>query len=259
MPDKEAEGSLTRNSPWREKFNLGPVVDALDKLGIKANELTIIGGLVTVIGAAWAHEQNKPDRERRNWLGPLGVTTLGITADILDGGLARKQENDPNTGQLVDVIMDRISAIIRALLRADTARQRNSKWGEIAALAEAATLTWPSWAKTVAEGEEGKPVPEIGRWLSALGTHALRTILEIVAAVVPQLQPPIDTAITLGNISSTIDRLRIAKDKSIPAQLSPDDIDRAKTRKKYLEEILVIGSVAVLGCIIGGKIRDRNR
>ncbi len=257
MSFEKTEGSLTRDSGWRKKINLGPAVDALDKLGVKADGLTVFGGILTVAGAVWAHEQNKPDRKAKNPLGPVAAMVLGISTDLLDGSLARKQGNDPNRGQLVDVITDRISAIARALLRAETAGQRNTKWGQTAALAEAVTLTGPSWAKTLAE-IKGKPVPENGRGLGVLGTHAPRTILEVVAAAAPSLQPPIDTALTLGNVISTADRIRISKGNN-PARLDQDDIDRAHIRNKYLNGILAIGLAATAGYIIGGKIRDRNK
>ena len=257
MFQSETEGSLTRDSKWRKKINLGPAVDALDKLGVKADELTIFGGILAVAGAVWAYEQNKPDRKEQKILGPVVAMVLGITTDLLDGSLARKQGNDPNRGQLVDVITDRISAIARALLRAETAGQRNNKWGQTAALGEAITLTLPSLAKAIV-GSKGVWVPENGRGPGVLGTQAPRTILEVVAAAAPSLQPPIDTALTLGNVFSTVDRIQMGREKN-PRRLSQDDIDRAHTRKKYLEGLLVIGLTAAAGYIIGGKIRDRNK
>jgi phosphatidylglycerophosphate synthase len=86
---------------------LAPVVRGLHGLGVRANTVTVLGFLLTVVGAALlATAQPAP---------ALAVLLLGTLSDTLDGQLARAAGGGTRFGAFLDSTLDRLSDAVLAI------------------------------------------------------------------------------------------------------------------------------------------------
>ena len=92
VPDRVAEGA---------RAGIGPVARALAGLGISANAVTLVGGVLSVIGAGLL-AAGMP-------LAALLVLLIGTLADTLDGQLAKAAGGGTRLGAFLDSTVDRVA------------------------------------------------------------------------------------------------------------------------------------------------------
>src|SRR3989344_1878797 len=177
--------STTRNS-WLRNLTkpLKPLAEAVERAGFSANAATLTGLGLTVIGGVAAFVRNNyPGLGMPHGFGET-ATVLGGSLDVLDGKIARAQdekglrtEEQKKWGGITDAAGDRLGALVCTMLRAETARQRGDVLGESLALYNAVAQNLPSLVRGMAEWT-GVAVPEqdfgsyLTRWgLAFGGTH----------------------------------------------------------------------------------------
>lgn len=92
MPNEVAEGT---------RLGLAPLARGLHRVGITANAVTVIGGLITFAGSALL-AAGRP-------LPALVVLLAGALSDTLDGQLAKAAGGGTRFGAFLDSTLDRIS------------------------------------------------------------------------------------------------------------------------------------------------------
>jgi phosphatidylglycerophosphate synthase len=244
MSEKIMEDSRTRNSPFRKNIRavIEPVAGFLADHKVTANEVTIAGGVVGIAGAVLARKGN-------NKVESFAIMSAGALADAIDGSVAREwakrgKPTDGDTGQKLDAGIDRIVGVVRAIVRAGAAKDRDNKYGEIAAITSAVTISLPSLARAVAE-KRGKSVPEMEKGLLILGTHAPRTPAEIAATAIPEIQPFLDTAISVSNVAVALKRMKIAFNTNDKSDLTAEEIKKGKGRLGFLAGITALSMISV--------------
>jgi phosphatidylglycerophosphate synthase len=226
--------SNTRNSWLRLKSShaIQGVVDHLHRRlpKLSPTHLNILGVIGVGLGSVIAIKKSE-EHSSRNSIFAASLLGLSASLDAFDGTLARTIAlEDPeivnfHTGQIKDVISDRLQEVIMALVR--SLRQGGSKFGRTMALLTAATSTFPSLARAYNESK-GKAVPETGKGpLEFIGTRAGRTAIGIMATAFPKvkkipIQPVADALITGANIYTAIKRLK--KSRGTTEAILPQDI-----------------------------------
>jgi CDP-diacylglycerol--glycerol-3-phosphate 3-phosphatidyltransferase len=92
VPDRLAEGA---------RAGIGPLARALAGMGVSANTVTIIGGLLSIIGAGFL-AAGMP-------LPALLILLIGTLADTLDGQLAKAAGGGTRLGAFLDSTVDRVA------------------------------------------------------------------------------------------------------------------------------------------------------
>jgi phosphatidylglycerophosphate synthase len=92
VPDRLAEGA---------RAGIGPVARALAGMGVSANAVTIVGGLLSILGAGFLAAGNP--------LPALLVLLVGTLADTLDGQLAKAAGGGTRLGAFLDSTVDRVA------------------------------------------------------------------------------------------------------------------------------------------------------
>lgn len=86
----------------RTKFLIDPVVNALAKLGVTPNGLTVFGALLNVVAGALI-ALGQP------FWGGVMMTVIAMPADALDGSLARATGRQTKFGGFLDSVLDRVA------------------------------------------------------------------------------------------------------------------------------------------------------
>ncbi|HKC89716.1 MAG TPA: CDP-alcohol phosphatidyltransferase family protein [Candidatus Limnocylindria bacterium] len=92
VPDRVAEGA---------RAGIGPLARALAGAGISANTVTIVGGVLSIVGAGFL-AAGMP-------LPALLVLLIGTVADTLDGQIAKASGGGTRLGAFLDSTVDRIA------------------------------------------------------------------------------------------------------------------------------------------------------
>jgi phosphatidylglycerophosphate synthase len=92
VPDRLAEGA---------RAGIGPLARALAGMGVSANTVTIVGGLLSIIGAGFL-AAGMP-------LPALLILLIGTLADTLDGQLAKAAGGGTRLGAFLDSTVDRVA------------------------------------------------------------------------------------------------------------------------------------------------------
>jgi phosphatidylglycerophosphate synthase len=92
VPDRLAEGA---------RAGIGPLARALAGMGVSANTVTIVGGLLSIIGAGFL-AAGMP-------LLALLILLIGTLADTLDGQLAKAAGGGTRLGAFLDSTVDRVA------------------------------------------------------------------------------------------------------------------------------------------------------
>jgi hypothetical protein len=138
-------------------------------------------------------------------------------------------------GQLIDATADRIQETGLGLIRQNRA---DNLYGRISAVASTVTSPLPSLVRAIAESRS-IIVPESGNNpIGFIGTRFARSILGITSTCFPRTQSIIDTVQTVGNITTTVQRIKAVKTK-LTSDISTQNKEKAGQR------------AIVLGCITG--------
>lgn len=86
----------------RTKFLIDPVVNALAKLGVTPNGLTVFGALLNAVAGALI-ALGQP------FWGGVMMTVIAMPADALDGSLARATGRQTKFGGFLDSVLDRFA------------------------------------------------------------------------------------------------------------------------------------------------------
>jgi len=228
----DPEANHGRNSPLRDllKHPVDVVVEALDKLGITADQITVTGLLGNILATSIVARDNlKPREDRLPWFTSTLILLLPKILDLLDGSLARKQgTNNPN----LDAASDRISETIAGLAIMGS----NSK-ARLSALASTLTAPLPSLSRAWAESQ-GKVVPE-----SAIGSYPVRVMTTTTALVFPKIATPVLSAQSLASTITTIERIDCKTD----IKLDPESANKSHDRLKLLVGLTALSVIAGLG------------
>ncbi len=180
------------------------------------NQVTVIGLASVLIGGKIIENENrKVKRKMINVVIGELLVQGGFLADAIDGPLSEIiQKETPGkhnsaNGEIFDITADRLEEILLALLRAETARQKERRWGRNAAVASAITTTLPGIVKA-SRRAEGDVIAEVDtRNIAALlGERPSRVALNILATTFPRMQPLIDTIGAGANLVATVSRFR---------------------------------------------------
>lgn len=96
MGDQSFVSQATRA---RVRSAVQPIAGAFGKVGLTPNALTVIGFLISIVGAAVAAGQL--------WILAAALVIFGGSFDMLDGGLARLQNRVTRFGAFLDSTLDR--------------------------------------------------------------------------------------------------------------------------------------------------------
>ncbi|HEV8535781.1 MAG TPA: CDP-alcohol phosphatidyltransferase family protein [Candidatus Limnocylindria bacterium] len=161
-----------------------PLARAFVAVGISADAVTIAGGLLTIVGAAFL-AQGMP-------LAALLVLILGTLADTLDGQIAKASGGGTAYGAFLDSTVDRIAD--GALFAGATAYGASSGqplvlWAALFALVASSLVPYVrAKAESLGVGASVGPAPREGRiviFLIGLGAWAVLNLQALfVAAVV---------------------------------------------------------------------------
>ncbi len=240
QPRESGHDSFVRN------FSDGPTRKTAEFLyekfpNLTPNQISIIGAISTVTGDAIIHSQNR--KERKNYL-IVGLGLVSILAgEWLDGvdGKSKdifvengRADEVGNNGPLVDLICDRIREVLRAFIRAKTARLNEDPIGEALALAAAITAPLPRLA-TAQRNAHGEQIEEIAtsnednesnvrkfvkKAIATLGSRIGKGTLNTLASLTHRNQAEIEIA-TVGatlvsaNMRRTADTIETLSDEKV--------------------------------------------
>jgi len=256
-----------RNSPFR-KF-LGPlltnVARELDKIGVKANQVTAAGTYLTTLGSFLKMSEKNFGTDLSYPC--LGLFVLALACDGLDGSLARLSGTAGEEGAKYDLINDRVQELLLNTARIANASQRMDAFGVLTAILAGLTNPLPSYIRAMVE-EKGDVVAETGKNpLSFLGTRGPRTGLAISATCFPEVggtpfQPIADLLITFGNISSTAERLGDLLKSGESGESGDEELRQlGRAKKEVLEKFIIFNTFAVLTLGVVGilSILERHK
>jgi phosphatidylglycerophosphate synthase len=256
--------SPQRNSPLRKFLEplLTKVARKLDKIGVKANQVTAAGTYLTALGSFLKMSEKNLGTDLSYPC--LGLFFLALACDGLDGSLARLSGTAGEEGAKYDLINDRVQELLLNAARIANASQRMDAFGVLTAILAGLTNPLPSYIRAMVE-EKGGVVAETGKNpLSFLGTRGPRAGLAISATCFPEVggtpfQPIADLLITFGNISSTAERLGDLLKSGESGDEKLRQLGRAK--KEVLKKFIIFNTFAVLTLGVVGilSILERHK
>jgi len=172
-----------QNSPLREHTGrLEPFARWLHDHGISANDVTLAGLGLTVLGSVGAYLANTQQLDIPKIL-PTLSSLAGGAADMFDGPVARvtpdRTEAEKLAGKNLDTFSDRAGAILAAFFRAETARQRGDEISKHLAVLNAVAQNLPSLVRAWAE-KSGLSSREL-----AIGSYPPRWVLGLIGTHLP--------------------------------------------------------------------------
>jgi phosphatidylglycerophosphate synthase len=170
-----------RNSPLRKFLEplLTKVARELDKIGVKANQVTAAGTYLTALGSFLKMSEKNLGTDLSYLC--LGLFVFALACDGLDGSLARLSGTAGEEGAKYDLINDRVQELLLNAARIANASQRMDIFGVLTATLAGLTNPLPSYIRAMVE-EKGDVVAETGKNpLSFLGTRGPRAGLAISA------------------------------------------------------------------------------
>lgn len=263
--------SLTRNSTIRRltEAPIGGLVNRLHKAvpSLTPNHINLFALLSVIGGAAIAASRNpkNPTANKIKTKVAIGLMTAGSLMDAFDGPLARlKDSENPGSvnfsvGQINDILSDRGQEVIAAFSRSYSAHRREDVFGTLAGLGAGITASWASSARAWSEFFR-RPVPEGGKGiLGLIGTRKGRVVEGITATAFPKvkgipIQAILDGATTVGNISTALDRLRIANSQETPVL----DFKVQKDARNRLIALGTFSLAALTGALLTYLIMNRK-
>jgi phosphatidylglycerophosphate synthase len=214
---------------------MAPVARWLNDHGVEANQVTLTGLGLTVLGSVGAFLANTGRSEIPQII-PALTSVAGGGADMLDGPVARETPNRTDaqkiTGKNLDAASDRIGAIASAFLRAETARLRGDEIGKHLAVINAVVQNLPGLARALAE-TKGVSSREL-----AVGSYPPRWILGLIGTHLPvsgdtAVQPWTDGISAVASVYTAGRRLTdLATRRGEP--VSPTTQIEAKSKFKWL-------------------------
>jgi phosphatidylinositol phosphate synthase len=175
VPDRVAEGA---------RVGIGPLARSLARMGVSANMVTIVGGLLTVIGGGLL-AAGLP-------LPALLVLLVGTLADTLDGQIAKASGGGTRFGAFLDSTVDRLSdgaLFVGAAAAGANLGQPLLLWSSLVALVASFLVPYVrAKAESLGVSASVGPAPREARivvFLIGLAAWALLDLLAVfVAAVV---------------------------------------------------------------------------
>lgn len=245
-----SSSSETRNSKIRE-LTASTVHSITEKIRkalpwLHPDHLNVIGVVGVGLGSVLAAHRKEGELARNKKLTglSLGLITVGSLTDAFDGSLARTLANEGRkinfrTGQIKDVVGDRVQELAMSLSRGVSAHQRGDRIGEMMAFMTAITNTLPSYVRSLSESQ-GKAVAETGKnWQGIIGTRIGRAVTGTLATLFPEVkgmptQTIADAMIVSANIMTTLDRLSAVTNNNIIPTLSEMTKEEAQLRRRAL-------------------------
>jgi CDP-diacylglycerol--glycerol-3-phosphate 3-phosphatidyltransferase len=185
-------GSLA-NQGFRSRVRgaAAPLAVGLGRLGLTPNHLTLIGFVITVVGAVLVGQQH--------WLAGGIVIFLGGAFDLLDGALARASGTTSRLGAFLDSVFDKVGEVIVYLGLVFGLSYAGFREGAILAAAAMGAAILVSYTRAKSEGlgfTEGSGMASIG--IMPREVRLVLLALGLILAPVPIYEVPPPGAACLG-------------------------------------------------------------
>jgi CDP-diacylglycerol--glycerol-3-phosphate 3-phosphatidyltransferase len=201
-----SHGAVPRPLAERTRAGLAPIARRLAAMGVSANAVTILGGLLTVVGAAFL-AAGIP-------LVALVILIAGTLADTLDGQIAKASGGGTPFGAFLDSTVDRVADAAlfsgTALLAAASGQPALVWWSLVALVASSLVPYVRAKAEALGLGARVGPAPREARiaiFLLGLAAWAIfdLQILFVAAVLAVALLASITTVIRVASVARQLE------------------------------------------------------